>query len=641
MRLVENLGCWGCHRIDGLERQPLPKVGPSLEKVASKAPRDWSTRWVMDPASFRPNTKMPTFFYQENFVDVSGPRPPTAAQKKMNTEGRIENDTMVNAIVAYLYEKARPAEVPAVSGRGDPVRGQKLLADRGCYGCHLVDPRAQRDLIGTYRQFGPNLAGEGSKASRDWIYHWVRNPKDWNPDTKMPNLRLTHEDALDIAEYLASLKAPAGFDAAALPRTDPKVLEQIALYFEMSTKTLFDAKAELAAMDQHAREVYAGKNLIAHYGCYACHAIPGFEDAKPIGTELTEEGSKAVHRLDFGFIHLPHTRQDWFRTKLHAPRIYDRDRARGWEEKLRMPNFRFTDRELDVAVTAVLGFQQLNASPSVVKELSPSESAIERGRRIVPVARRGRLAGAPDHPGGRGEGAERLALRLPARAEDGPDPSLAGSPHADFRLQRRRAQRPDALLRLARPRRVSVPGPGRRDRSGELGGRQEGVRAAQVRAVPSPVARRHEPARRRSREPRAEPSDGLDAPAPRLDRGLDPPSGRMDAGDEDADELPEGGRRAAAFPARRPAGCAQLREGPRRVREALRHRRGRQAVPEQPRGRHQGPARLRLVDRHQRRRRSRARPREDGRGGRGLERLRRPRVVEAARWRRRGRSPRR
>ncbi len=383
MRVVETLGCWGCHRIDGLEKQHLPKVGPSLEKVASKVTRDWTTRWVMNPASFRSNTRMPTFFYQENFVDVSGPRAPTAAQKKMNEQGRVENDTMVNAIVAYLFDRARPAEVPAVAGRGDAPRGSKLLSERGCYGCHLVDPAALRDLTGTYRQFGPNLAGIGSKASRDWIYHWISNPKEWNPDTKMPNLRLTPEDALDVAEYLSTLKAPPAFETVALPKTDEKVLDQIALYFEMSTKTLFDAKAELGKMDLHGREVYAGKNLIAHYGCYACHAIPGFEDAKPIGTELTEEGSKAVHRLDFGFIHIPHTRQDWFRTKLHAPRIYDRDRARGWEEKLRMPNFRFTDHELDQALTAVLGFQQLNAAPSVVRELSPPQAAIERGRRIV------------------------------------------------------------------------------------------------------------------------------------------------------------------------------------------------------------------------------------------------------------------
>ncbi|MFY9551455.1 MAG: c-type cytochrome, partial [Thermoanaerobaculia bacterium] len=383
IRMVESLGCWGCHRIEGLESQGLPKVGPSLEKVAAKAPHDWATRWVMNPASFRASTKMPTFFYQENFVDVSGPNPPTVAQKRMNEEGKVENDTMVNAIVAYLYDKSRPAEVPAVSGKGDPVRGQKLLSERGCYGCHVVDPNAQRDLVGTYRQFGPNLAGVGSKTSRDWIYHWIRDPKAWNPDTKMPNLRLSEGDALDIAEYLATQKGPSAFDATALPQTDEKTLEKIALYFEMSTKTIFDAKADLAKMDLHAKQVYAGKNLIAHYGCYSCHAIPGFEDAKPIGTELTEEGSKAVHRLDFGFLHIPHTRQDWFRTKLLSPRIYDRDRARGWEEKLKMPNFHLSDRELDQVVTAVLGFQQLNAAPSVVKRLSPSEAAIERGRRIV------------------------------------------------------------------------------------------------------------------------------------------------------------------------------------------------------------------------------------------------------------------
>ena len=383
MRIVENLGCWGCHRIDGLEKQHIPKVGPSLERVAAKVPRDWTTRWVMDPASFRANTRMPTFFYLENFVDVSGPRKPDSAQQKMNETGKIENDTMINAIVAYLYERSRPVDVTPVSGRGDVARGEKLIAERGCFGCHEADPKAQRDLTGTYRQFGPNLSGVGSKASRDWIYQWIRDPKAWNPDTKMPNLRLTESDALDIAEYLSTLKAPEGFDGKTLPKTDEKVLESIGLYFQMSTKTLFDAKAELAKMDVHAKEVYAGRNLIAHYGCYACHAIPGFEDAKPIGTELTEEGSKAVHRLDFGFIHIPHTRHDWFRTKLHEPRIFDRDRARGWEEKLRMPNFRLSPRELDQAVTAVLGFQQLNAAPSVVKQLSPSEAAIERGRRIV------------------------------------------------------------------------------------------------------------------------------------------------------------------------------------------------------------------------------------------------------------------
>ena len=383
MKLVEDLGCWGCHRIEGLEKQALPRVGPSLENVASKVSRDWTTRWVMKPDSFRPSTKMPQFFYLENFVDVSGPKPPTDAQKRMNEQGRIENDAMVNSIVAYLFAKSRSQDVPAVAGTGDATRGATLLAERGCFGCHLADPNARRDLTGTYRQFGPNLAGIGSKVSRDWLYHWVLDPKAWSPDTKMPNLRLAPAEALDIAEYLSTLKAPPDFEKTGLPATDPATLDRIALYFQMSDKTLLDAKAALAKMDLQSKEVYAGEKLIAHYGCFACHAIPGFEDAKPIGTELTEEGSKTVHLLDFGFIHIPHTRHDWFETKVKGPRIFDRDRARGWEEKYRMPDFHLSEREREQVVTAVLGFQDLNAAPTARKRLSPDEEAIERGRRIV------------------------------------------------------------------------------------------------------------------------------------------------------------------------------------------------------------------------------------------------------------------
>ncbi len=508
MRMVESLGCWGCHRIDGLDKQHLPKVGPSLEKVASKVSKEWTTRWVMNPPSFRANTRMPNFFYLENFVNVSGPKTPTAAQAKMDEDGRIENNTMINAIVSYIYDKSRPADVPAVAGKGDATRGAKLLAERGCFGCHVADPTAQRDLVGTYRQFGPNLSGVGSKASRDWIYHWILNPKEWNPDTKMPNLRLTNEDALDIAEYLVTLKAPAGFDTAALPKTDEKTLDQIALYFELSNHTLFDAKAELAKMDLHGKEVYAGKNLISHYGCFACHAIPGFEDAKPIGTELTEEGSKAVHRLDFGFIHLPHTRQDWFWQKLHTPRIFDRDRARGWEEKLRMPNFRFSDRELDQMVTTVLGFQQLNAASNVVKELSPREAAIERGRRLVKdhncqgchviegVGGSFRSVVADTSlapPIIQGEGAKVQSdwlFSFLAGAEDRADPALARGPHADLRFHGPGAERPDALLRIARPRGVPVPDRRLLDDAGELAGGQESVRALEVRPVPPAFGRR-------------------------------------------------------------------------------------------------------------------------------------------------------
>ena len=33
---------------------------------------------------------------------------------------------------------------------------------------------------------------------------------------------------------------------------------------------------------------YLGRRTITKYGCYACHDIPGFEDAPPIGPALTD-----------------------------------------------------------------------------------------------------------------------------------------------------------------------------------------------------------------------------------------------------------------------------------------------------------------------------------------------------------------
>ena len=181
----------------------------------------------------------------------------------------------------------------------------------------------------------------------------------------MPNLRLTNDEALDIAEYLSTLKAPPPFEEIALPKTDQATLDRIALYFEMATKTLFDAKADLAKMDLHGKEVYAGEKLIAHYGCFACHQIPGFEDAKPIGTELTEEGSKAVHRLDFGFVHLPHTRAGLVPDE--ARTIRASSTATGRAAGKRSCGCRTSGSRTGSwtrCVTAVLGFQQLNAAPA-------------------------------------------------------------------------------------------------------------------------------------------------------------------------------------------------------------------------------------------------------------------------------------
>jgi len=83
-----------------------------------------------------------------------------------------------------------------------------------------------------------------------------------------------------------------------------------------------------------------------------------FEKAQSIGTDLSEEGSKLVTRLDFAFISdIPHTSKlEWFRKKLHDPRIFDKGRVLQPLDKLRMPNFDFTEEEVDRLATALMSF---------------------------------------------------------------------------------------------------------------------------------------------------------------------------------------------------------------------------------------------------------------------------------------------
>ncbi len=48
---------------------------------------------------------------------------------------------------------------------------------------------------------------------------------------------------------------------------------------------------------------FVGRSTISKYGCFGCHDIPGFEDAKPIGTGSADWGRKETSKLAFENIH--------------------------------------------------------------------------------------------------------------------------------------------------------------------------------------------------------------------------------------------------------------------------------------------------------------------------------------------------
>ena len=145
-----------------------------------------------------------------------------------------------------------------------------------------------------------------------------------------------------------------------------------------------EAVATVAAMTPEEQQLELGRRAIGRYGCYSCHTIAGFEDTQPIGIELSEEGSKLVQRLDFAFVHeIPHTKVDWFKQKLRAPRIFDRSRVLQPLERLRMPNFGFSEEETTLLATAIMSFQAEVQPVGSHWPGSARNDALREGRNLV------------------------------------------------------------------------------------------------------------------------------------------------------------------------------------------------------------------------------------------------------------------
>jgi mono/diheme cytochrome c family protein len=287
LRTVEISGCHGCHKIRGLEG--LRKAGPDLSHILSKASSDWAFRWIRNPRSFRSTTRMPGFFLQSNQQDSAHGNRPAAADL---------NDAEIEGIIAYLGEKSEPIQYREVPG-GDSARGKQLVQSIGCLGCHTDNPEERFPHRADPRAFGPNLGGLGSKTNRQWLYHWLKDPKHYWPETNMPNLRLTDQEALDVTTYLLSLRNPE-FDKIPVPRVSAVARDWLTRDFLAARMSLADAETRVKGMSEKEKKLYLGERAINKYGCFGCHDIKGFENAQPIGTELTEEGSKPVERLDYG-----------------------------------------------------------------------------------------------------------------------------------------------------------------------------------------------------------------------------------------------------------------------------------------------------------------------------------------------------
>ncbi len=331
--LVREMGCNGCHTLPGTE--DLRQVGPDLSRIQEKVTPAWLVSWVKRPKDYNPRTRMPYFsFTDQEALDIA----------------------------TYVWRQGpRKTEATQVPGLGDAAqiaKGKDLFEGVGCLGCHVRNEKDVdagpplegvdgRTLVYRNRDFAPALQNIGAKVQPDWLFRWLKNPKAYWHDTKMPSLRLTDEEAGSITAYLVSL-------TPAEKRSKPRKLGEAPSYER-------------------------GKKLVATHGCFGCHVIPGTESLSKIGPDLTRFAAKKPFELSFGnVVDMPHTWEAWTFGKLKNPKLYQTER-----ETLLMPNFELSDEEVSAIRTLLRSMTPHGAPHSVHAELDVRAARIEKGRRML------------------------------------------------------------------------------------------------------------------------------------------------------------------------------------------------------------------------------------------------------------------
>ncbi|MBL9087282.1 MAG: c-type cytochrome [Planctomycetia bacterium] len=426
----------------------VPKVGPDLTKLRWKASLDWVFRWIEAPTAYRIDTRMPAFYKHvkhHNYVPVPGPdgKPIEELVVLEPTEkDRVQLDVEVLALATYLRdgqpttpeEKAKYDALYVAPPAGDPALGKKYFYSLNCYACHLgPDDRPGSDLPkATLERFagrdelppGPRLTSLGSKLNAGWLFAWLKEPRHYNSVTRMPNTRWKDELAADgktvvrsadqmyadVVAYLLQAKDDA-FDARPVPNlangvrwsTEHRAL-LVDFWKEWYGKTITDAngvttsltvtRAEQIVNEQIDANVNAvlaqvGKAIVGMRGCFGCHNIKGFEDAQPIGKNLSHEGSQDIHQFDFGLLahpygHMEMDRWTWISNKLENPRIFDLGRVKPrWQDKLRMPKFNFRGDEREAVTGVVLGLVKDPLQPGARYRPDDGMEKILKGREVV------------------------------------------------------------------------------------------------------------------------------------------------------------------------------------------------------------------------------------------------------------------
>ena len=234
-RVFLKKGCGGCHVIEGMK--PQEDFGPDLSHLGAenaahlhfgnaKIPHDLTAyieSKIKDPVSVNPTAEMPLFAFEPadlnalTTVILSMTGAPSGSGAEQLVLPHVKKEFHPRGAFAQVYERYK------------------------CYVCHQFN--------GYGGTLAPDLSYEGSRAQRQWMIDFLKNPQTLRPALilRMPQFNMSDQEASVLADYMAtSLQSPLVDSGHVAPG---------------------ELTPQMAAQGKQLYEV--------KYQCQACHTIGG------------------------------------------------------------------------------------------------------------------------------------------------------------------------------------------------------------------------------------------------------------------------------------------------------------------------------------------------------------------------------
>lgn len=238
--LATALRCAACHVETG--GTDITRA-PALDRLAGNVNREWLVDWL---ASSSPAQNRDDAEQRESGVGQIARRMPhfglsrddAAAIAAWLTSAEFKAGDAKTAAPSKPTSEAKPA---AKSGKAPPkpsaATGKRLAVTLGCLACHQLDDLGQSGLFG-----GGDLSQIAAKRPAGFFERWLSDSAALNADHRMPVFELSDLERQSLALYLRELGQP---------------------------------KESTTDISTDAATLKRGKQLVADFGCVACHRLPG------------------------------------------------------------------------------------------------------------------------------------------------------------------------------------------------------------------------------------------------------------------------------------------------------------------------------------------------------------------------------